>query len=88
MIDEIAADYKGYQYKRRQMIRDLLLRKVREEALDECFFFNDMVNARIRIAIWRKVLPRVELFYAVKTNPDEEIVKICEEMSTGFDVAT
>jgi ornithine decarboxylase len=45
-------------------------------------------NAVERIQIWRNTLPRVELFYAAKTNPDLEICKKAHEMGTGFDVAS
>jgi ornithine decarboxylase len=34
------------------------------------------------------MLPRVELFYAEKTNPDIEICKIALKMDTGYDVAS
>ena len=33
-------------------------------------------------------MPRVEIFYAAKTNPDTEICKTCLNMGTGFDVAS
>ena len=33
-------------------------------------------------------MPRVELFYAAKTNPDHEICKTALMMGTGFDVAS
>jgi len=61
---------------------------VRQEKLTKAIYFNDIKNASIRIKVWRKLLPRAELFYAVKTNPDEEIVKACVDFGTGFDVAS
>ena len=33
-------------------------------------------------------MPRVELFYAVKTNPQQSIIDRCMEHKTGFDVAS
>lgn len=33
-------------------------------------------------------MPRVEMFYAVKTCPDERFIKIVAEMDCGFDVAS
>jgi len=33
-------------------------------------------------------MPRVEIFYAAKCNPDLEILKKCVEHGTGFDVAS
>lgn len=34
------------------------------------------------------MMPRVEIFYAAKCNPDIEILKKCVELGTGFDVAS
>jgi len=33
-------------------------------------------------------MPRVEMFFAAKVNPDDEILKKCVAMNTGFDVAS
>ena len=40
------------------------------------------------MAIWRHILPRVELFYAVKTNPNQGIVDRVAALGGGFDVAS
>ena len=33
-------------------------------------------------------MPRVEIFYAYKCHPEEEILKVCLANKTGFDVAS
>jgi diaminopimelate decarboxylase len=33
-------------------------------------------------------MPRVEIFYAMKVNPDLEICKICADNGLGFDIAS
>ena len=38
--------------------------------------------------MWREFLPRVDLFYAVKTNPDSKILERCLKNKTGYDVAS
>jgi ornithine decarboxylase len=43
---------------------------------------------RAQIARFRRALPRVEPFYAVKANPHPEILKIAAAAGTGFDVAS
>ena len=56
--------------------------------MSSAFFIHDISNVDVRVAIWRHLLPRVELFYAVKTNPDQAIVDRCAKLATGFDVAS
>ena len=38
--------------------------------------------------MWKSILPRVEIFYAAKCNPDPRILKVCVEEQIGFDVAS
>ncbi|MEO0070310.1 MAG: type III PLP-dependent enzyme, partial [candidate division WOR-3 bacterium] len=37
---------------------------------------------------FKKLLPRVEPFYAVKANPNPEVIKIFAQAGCGFDVAS
>ena len=37
---------------------------------------------------WKQFLPNVELFYAVKCNPDPLIIKTLSKLGVGFDVAS
>ena len=41
-----------------------------------------------RIELFRRILPRVEVFYAMKCNYDQELIKACVKDGTGFDVAS
>ena len=41
-----------------------------------------------QVARFRKLLPRVEPFYAVKANPNPEILKVLAGAGLGFDVAS
>jgi ornithine decarboxylase len=38
--------------------------------------------------LWRQLLPSVEVFYAVKCNPDKIILKTLANLGVGFDVAS
>jgi len=42
----------------------------------------------VRVKVWRHLLPRVDLFYAVKTNNDSRILARCHKNATGFDAAS
>jgi ornithine decarboxylase len=54
----------------------------------DSFYIFDIENVSQRIKIWRNLLPRVEIFYAVKTNTDSKIIQKCLQNGTGFDVAS
>jgi len=43
---------------------------------------------REQVARFRKLLPRVEPYYAVKANPDPRILKVFADAGLGFDVAS
>lgn len=43
---------------------------------------------KAQVQRFRKALPRVEPFYAIKANPHPEILKTMVEAGTGFDVAS
>lgn len=73
------------------MIRDEILaitKDLEAERIDDPFYYYDLGSVQQRIEMWRAMLPRVDLFYAVKTNPDPEVLKICLRNGTGFDVAS
>ncbi|MGB9742273.1 MAG: type III PLP-dependent enzyme [candidate division WOR-3 bacterium] len=43
---------------------------------------------RAQLARFRKLLPRVEPFYAVKANPNPEVIRTLTALGCGFDVAS
>ena len=51
-------------------------------------FVVDHAELRKNYATFRKHLPRVQAYYAVKANPDPEIVKTLFEVGASFDVAS
>ena len=76
-------------YKQRvAKIRQQIHRLVEDGAEKESFYIFDPTSATERINHWRSFLPRVEIFFAVKTNPNQKIIDKCIEKNTGFDVAS
>ena len=39
------------------------------------FISFDISEVEHRVNLWRKLMPRVEIFFAAKVNPDPEIMK-------------
>ena len=65
-----------------------MIKKIKEEDLDESFYFCKLNNISERIELFRKILPRVEIFYAMKCNSDKQVIKTCIQDGVGFDVAS
>ena len=45
-------------------------------------------NIQERVNLWKQLLPRVDIFYAMKVLDDEKIIRKCMSCKTGFDVAS
>ncbi|KAM3080041.1 Ornithine decarboxylase [Clarireedia jacksonii] len=59
------------------------------EAGDEdTFFVADLGEVYRQHMRWKRNLPRVKPFYAVKCNPDPQIIRLLAELGTGFDCAS
>jgi len=55
---------------------------------DVPFYLMDECSIVERITEWRRHLPKVKPFYAVKCNPDERVIAMMKENNCGFDVAS
>ncbi|XP_045512998.1 ornithine decarboxylase 1-like [Pieris brassicae] len=54
----------------------------------EAFFIQDLDEIRRRIENFKKMLPRVAIFYAIKSNDSETILKLAASLGLGFDCST
>nr|XP_045611841.1 antizyme inhibitor 2-like [Procambarus clarkii] len=64
--------------------RDIAGQPGREEA----FYILDVDEVVRRLKLWRQLLPRVELFYAVKCNNDPGLLEALVALGAGFDCAS
>ncbi|KAG9289820.1 hypothetical protein G9A89_015400 [Geosiphon pyriformis] len=55
---------------------------------DNAFFVADLGEIRRQHLRWKKLLPRVKPYYAVKCNPDLLVLRLLAELGTGFDCAS
>ncbi|EHK96880.1 PLP-binding barrel [Glarea lozoyensis ATCC 20868] len=59
------------------------------EAGDEdTFFVADLGEVYRQHMRWKTNLPRVKPFYAVKCNPDPQVIRLLAKLGTGFDCAS
>ncbi|XP_039746140.1 ornithine decarboxylase 2-like [Pararge aegeria] len=60
-----------------------------EEGLQkEPFFVFDMDEAYRRVAHFKKMMPRVQMFYAMKANDSDKMIKLAAALELGFDCAS
>ncbi|KAI9809854.1 MAG: Ornithine decarboxylase [Sarcosagium campestre] len=82
-------------FRSRQLIAEAL--KERSSSVDhedcdpgdeDAFFVADMGEVYRQHLRWKLSLPRVKPFYAVKCNPDPEVLRLLSGLGTGFDCAS
>ncbi|CAF3660366.1 unnamed protein product [Rotaria socialis] len=55
---------------------------------DDPFYIADVSHCAKQYMKWKQYLPRVKPFYAIKTNPNDFIIKVIGKMGGGFDCAS
>lgn len=58
------------------------------EDKDDAFFIADLSDIVRKYKTWKRELPRVEPFYAVKCNDNAGVLSVLAELGTGFDCAS
>ncbi|KAI1147286.1 ornithine decarboxylase [Nemania diffusa] len=79
----------------KQMIGDALHQRVESIDHESCdpgdedtFFVGDLGEVYRQHMRWKRNLPRVKPFYAVKCNPDSKVIQLLAALGTGFDCAS
>jgi ornithine decarboxylase len=79
----------------KQMIGNALRQRVESIDHESCepgdedtFFVGDLGEVYRQHMRWKKNLPRVKPFYAVKCNPDPKVLQLLAGLGTGFDCAS
>lgn len=85
----------NYQVDPKLLIGEALRQRVENidhEACDpndeDTFFVADLGEVYRQHMRWKMNLPRVKPFYAVKCNPDPQLLRLLASMGTGFDCAS
>ncbi|KAI9313037.1 ornithine decarboxylase [Dichotomocladium elegans] len=55
---------------------------------ENAFFVGDLGEVYRQHLRWKALLPRIEPFFAIKSNPDPMVVKLLAALGTGFDCAS
>lgn len=86
-IESFTTEAKVWRDKREKIMKDHA-RKIVKEGMMESFYIFDLAEIDYRVKTWRKLMPRVELFYASKCLFDDAVMKRCSSLGCGFDVAS
>ncbi|KAK5630935.1 hypothetical protein RRF57_006650 [Xylaria bambusicola] len=91
----LSVDYNHGAVVAKQMIGDALRQRVESVDHESCdpgdedtFFVGDLGEVYRQHMRWKKNLPRVKPFYAVKCNPDTKVLQLLAGLGTGFDCAS
>ncbi|PSR85824.1 ornithine decarboxylase [Coniella lustricola] len=83
------------QVSSKQLIGDALRQRVENIDHEDCepgeedtFFVADLGEVYRQHLRWKRNLPRVKPFYAVKCNPDTQLLRLLASLGTGFDCAS
>ncbi|PKY02096.1 ornithine decarboxylase [Aspergillus campestris IBT 28561] len=79
----------------KDLVHDVLRRRAGEVNVDHCgpgeedaFYVADMGEVYRQHLRWKMNLSRVRPFYAVKCNPDPEVLRLMAQLGNGFDCAS
>lgn len=94
-LEEILKGYFGAEYfpiengetTNKMAIKDIV-KSICEDVEEESFHILDLSHVVRQVERWRNALPRLNPYYAVKCNPNENIVKIMYMLGCGFDCAS
>lgn len=84
-----------YSSMAKSLIKQILHEKIDKINTDTCdpdeenaFYVADLGEVYRQNLRWKLNLPRVKPFYAVKCNPDVEVIRLLAKLGTGFDCAS
>ena len=69
-------------------VEEFAAAKIKQLSLEDTFYVFDLGNVYRRMLTWKRLLPRVRPFYAVKCNPDPGVLSTLAALGTGFDCAS
>jgi len=70
-------------------LNDIMKMKIQDDCIEEePFYIVDLGILTQKLEQWKRLLPRVEPFYAVKCCPDPVILKTLARFGIGFDCAS
>ncbi|XP_038057602.1 ornithine decarboxylase-like [Patiria miniata] len=87
-VQDIQVEVYGRDTRIRDIVNDKVINCQDREDSDDAFFIGDLGDVVAKHRKWISSLPRVDPFYAVKCNPDRNVIKLLAGLNTSFDCAS
>lgn len=71
-----------------ETVEEAVTRIIEKQQMEEAFFVINLSDVIKKFIKWKRFLPRVETFYAVKCNPDQAILRTLASLGSKFDCAS
>jgi ornithine decarboxylase len=69
-------------------VKDIIQDCIQRRSGLNSFFLLDIGAIFRRYKLWKKCLPKIDIYYAVKCNPDKILLQTLSYLNVGFDVAS
>jgi ornithine decarboxylase len=69
-------------------VHDIIPKIISDKNVTQSFSIVDIGSVIRQYRLWRRYLPNVEIFYAIKCNSDPMILRTLASLGVGFDVAS
>jgi ornithine decarboxylase len=69
-------------------IKEFAMDVIRKHKLDDTLYVYDLGNVARMYHAWTTALPRVKPFYAIKCNPEMNVIRLLASLGAGFDCAS
>lgn len=88
MVDRDEVKQKVYSFDMNDDIYDIISYFLDINSNNEAFYIVDLYQIQQQYKLWCEHLPRVQAYYAIKSNPDPMILNVLAKLGCGFDCAS
>ena len=88
IVDRNEAKPKVHTFGPNDDIYDIISYFLETTSSNQAFFIVDLNDVQSRYQYWCECLPRVQAYYAIKSNPDPMLLYVLAKLGCGFDCAS
>jgi len=88
LVDRADVKQKLYKFDSESNVYDIISYFLELKSSDDPFYIVDLGEVQRKYQLFTKLLPRVQPFYAIKSNPDPMLISVLAKLGSGFDCAS
>lgn len=81
-------NHKIYKFNSDYDIYDIITDLLEKKSTNDHFYIVDLNKIINQYNLWKRELPMIRPYYAIKSNPDSMIMKLLSDLGCGFDCAS